>query len=340
LAAFKRKQLVRLAGAGAVASLLVLAACTEVTLEDAPAKSAPSAVQPSPQEVLRTDQVFDKEKYKNQLTIRYFYLEGPEMTGDSILIQSPDGKSMLIDSGLPGVGAQVVSYLDKLGVAKLDIALNTHPHTDHIGGFATVAQKKEIGVFYMENLPYPSSASYRNAIAALDAKQVPKEILEEGSTFKLGEEVSFEVLSPPKGELPGAIKTFSAPELNDYSMVLRMTFRGQSYLITGDIYKHREMELVGSALAEKLDADSLHVPHHGSESTSSSELFMQAVTPKYAVMSQNLFQSPNLMERYQKKGAQVFSTGLHGNVLLILDGKDIRTITEKDWAPRSGAAQK
>ncbi len=318
----------------AIALSLLLMACTDNQPQATPAPVALS--DPSPQIVptVRTEQIFDKEAGKGQLTIRYFYLDGDNLMGDSFLIVSPDGKTMLVDAGLPQVGPQVVEYLNKLGIDSLDIALNTHPHIDHIGGFATVAKEKLIKSFYMVNLPYTQSSAYNNAIAPMEAKKVPIKTLEEGDVFQLGEHVRFEVLSPPKDALPEAVKTFSAQEINDYSMVLRMTYGERSYLFTADIYKHREIELASSPWKEKLKSDMMDIPHHGSESTSSSEQFLQAVSPQIVIMSQNLFQSPNLLERLEKKGAKVYSTGMHGNIMLRSDGKTMNVTTEKDWLGR------
>lgn len=326
-------------GAVLASAALLLAAC----LQSGPAAEPTAAPEPSaPQEpALRTEQVFDQEAYKGKLAIRYFHLDGENLAGDSFLIISPEGQTMLVDAGLPEAGSQVVEYLNKLNIDKLDIALNTHPHIDHIGGYATVAKEKEIGAFYMVNLPYEKSLAYRNAITAVDAKNVPKQTLQEGDTFTLGDQLRFEVLSPPKDALPDAVKTFSAQEINDYSMVLKMTYGERSFLFTADIYKHREIELTGSEWKEKLKSDMMDAPHHGNESTSSSTAFLDAVSPGIVVMSQNIFQSPNLKERIEKKGTKVYSTGLHGNILLHSDGKTIEVLTEKDWQPpRANAADK
>jgi competence protein ComEC len=317
----------------AVILSLLFTACTDTKPMATPVALATQSPQTVPS--VRTEQIFDKEADKGQLTIRYFYLDGANLMGDSFLIISPDGKTMLVDAGLPEVGPQVVKYLNKLGIDSLDIALNTHPHIDHIGGFATVAKEKPIKSFYMVNLPYTKSSAYNNAMAPLEAKQVPIKTLEEGDIFQLGEHVRFEVLSPPKGALPEAVKTFSAPEINDYSMVLKMTYGERTFLFTADIYKHREIELTSSPWKEKLKSDMMDIPHHGSESTSSSEAFLQAVSPQIVIMSQNLFQSPNLLERLEKKGAKVYSTGMHGNIMLRSDGKAMNVTTEKDWLRRN-----
>ncbi|WP_282940664.1 MBL fold metallo-hydrolase [Paenibacillus sp. RC67] len=295
-----------------------------------PAAVSSAAPSTAPEEKLRTDEVFDASLYKGMLTVRYLYLDGEVLMGDSIVIQSPDGKTMLIDAGVNDAGHQVVKYLTKLGINSIDIALNTHPHSDHIGGFASVVNGKEVKAFYMENFPYTNSSYYRRTMEAVNAKKIPVTFLEEGSNFQLGSDVSIEVLSPPKGVLPDAIKSYSAAEINDFALVFKLTYKDTSFLFTADIYKHRELELIGSSAEPKLKSDMMHAPHHGNESTSSSDIFLKTVSPKISVLSQNLFVSPNLMERYKKKGITAYSTGMHGNVLITSDGKTLNVVTERE----------
>ncbi|TNJ63515.1 MBL fold metallo-hydrolase [Paenibacillus hemerocallicola] len=96
------------------------------------------------------DRIFATKPYRGLLTVRYLDLQHAEASGDSIVVQSPDGKTMLIDAGTPAVGPQVVTYLDRLGIDKIDIAVNTHPHPDHIGGFESVFRAKTVDLFYLE----------------------------------------------------------------------------------------------------------------------------------------------------------------------------------------------
>jgi beta-lactamase superfamily II metal-dependent hydrolase len=314
------------AGAAVVLSLLVTVACTKINTEPAEAPPAPE----QKQEVLRTNEVFDKEKYKGLLTIRYFYLKGDVGTGDCILVQTPDGKTMMIDAGVHAAASQVIGYLNRLGVNTIDVALNTHPHSDHIGGFATVAQMKDVKQFYMIDLPYESSSAYNRSMNAIRAKNIPVKTLEEGDTFQLGNEVKVEVLSPPKGVLPGAVKNFETAEINNHSMVLKMTYKDNSFLITGDIYNDREYQLVADVNG-RLDSDMMDAPHHGHQ-TSSAVTFIRAVSPKMVAISSNIFNSLQVYNRYKKENARIASTGLNGNILITSDGKNLNMITEKDSA--------
>ncbi|MFD0620174.1 ComEC/Rec2 family competence protein [Paenibacillus sp. GCM10027629] len=321
-------RLVKNAAVLGMAALLLLSGCSTNHTDSTNPVQVEPVVQVK-QEASRTNDIFDAAKYKDQLTIRYFDLQSAEDTGDSILIETPDGKTMLIDAGIPQVGSQVVKYLDKLNIEKIDVAVNTHPHADHIGGFAAVLQSKEISTMVMENLPYDSNA-YRNAVQALQEKKVKIEYLEDGATFHLGKDVSVEVLNPPKGALPGAVKRFSFAEVNNQAMVLKLTYKEKTFLFTGDIYKEREYQLVDSK-AQALKADMMHVPHHGNK-TSSSPSFVKAVSPQIAIISSNILQSSDIVKRYENNDAKVYVTGLHGNILITSDGKEMNVITEKDWS--------
>ncbi|WP_284644218.1 ComEC/Rec2 family competence protein [Paenibacillus silviterrae] len=323
----------KISGALVISGLLITAACTQVNPEpqQAAAPVAPAGESGKEQAPLRTKEVFDQAKYKDRLTIRYFHMPNKEVaTGDSILIITPDGKTMLIDAGIPEAGSQIVQYLDQLGIQTLDIAFNTHPHSDHIGGYASILAKKEAKAFYSENLPYTSSSAYRNAMAQVEKKQIPHRTLEEGDTFELGEHVKFEVFSPAKGTLPDAVKTFDTSVLNANSLVIKMTYKNSSFLFPADIYKDKELELV-ELKGKSLDSDMVHAPHHGN-ATSSSPSFVETVSPQVAVLSSNIFNNLQILQRYERNNAKVYSTGLHGNILIASDGSKLDVVTEKDWS--------
>ncbi|TMV52115.1 MBL fold metallo-hydrolase [Paenibacillus mesophilus] len=332
----------RRAAAGLILLLLVLAlftACSNGNQSAANSEAKPAqgsgtaAMAPAAKEKASgAEQIFDGKRFNDVLRIRYLDLTGKEVMGDSILIQTPDGKSMLIDGGLPGAGGQVAAYAKKLGLERIDIALNTHPHTDHIGGFAAIANLLHIGEFYMENLPYPGSQSYEKTVAAIKGKQIPIKYLERGDTIQLGSEVRIDVLNPLAGSLPRDVDPADLPEVNSHSLVLQLHYKGQSFLFNGDIYKHREQELIRT-MGERLSSTAMHVPHHGS-TTSSSFAFIQAVKPQAAIISNNHFKNWDLLRLYDAQKTKVYITEKHGNIMVTLDGKQMKVITEKEWLDR------
>ena len=280
--------------------------------------------------------VFDNEKYQGLLTVRYFYLPGDKKMGDAILIQSPEGKTMLIDAGTELGGALAVNYLKRLGIEHLDIVLNTHPHEDHVGGIGAVAAFRTIGQYMRTHFAYTDSPYYRNSMKAIENKKIPVQIIEEGTTFYLGDEVKFEVISPPRGFSEKDIVNYEPKTINHYSAVIKMTYKNNSFLFTGDIYKEREYQLLASPWKAQLKADVLDVPHHGNGRTSSSQAFIETVSPKIAVMSQNYGKfhvehiDPNLIKRYEASNAKVYVTGMHGNILITSNGNELNVYTEYD----------
>lgn len=257
---------------------------------------------------------FNPELFSGQLQIRYFHLEADEKSGDAILIHAPDGETMLIDAGIKDVGPKVAEYLQQLGLTHLDYAVATHPHHDHIGGYTTLLRTLEIKQFLTVNVPH-TTETYKSVVALLEERQVPVTYLEEGDLLQLGEEVTIEVLNPPKGTGPSTLPAeLSTSTINNHSLVMRLTYEDQSILFTGDIYKEREYDLV-ERLGPKLQADVLDAPHHG-DKTSSSKSFITAVQPKYVIMSANLFQSKAVYDRYRKQDIDVFITGIDGHLLI------------------------
>ncbi|MDQ1908991.1 MBL fold metallo-hydrolase [Paenibacillus sp. GD4] len=334
MSSFNWRRMLKLLSVILVGGLLALAAYVKVEPEQTAILQEAASVKPTGEgggekAVLRTEEVLDKSRTKGTFSVRYFDLPSDVKSGDAILIETPDGKTMMIDSGIQEASPKLMEYIKKLGIDSIDAAVNTHPHADHIGGYSSILRNVTAKIFYMINLPHVSSSQYVNVTSILAEKKIKTELLEEGSSFSLGNEVKVEVFSPTKGVLPGAVKTFDANEINQYSMVLKVTYKDTSFLFPGDIYQATEFTLSEKYLKE-LDADFVHAPHHGA-ATSSSITFINAVSPKVAVMSANIFQSRDVMKRYESLGSKVYATGLHGNILITSDGKDLKVITEKDW---------
>jgi beta-lactamase superfamily II metal-dependent hydrolase len=143
----------------------------------------------------RTDEIFDTEKYKGKLQLRFFNLEDETRTGESMLITTPDGINMLIDAGIKKVGPQVIDYLKKLKVEKLDYIVVSHFHSDHIGGMAAVVGEFDVDKIMMCEMPYNTTLKKELDEAVL-RKNCEVIYLKEGVFFKLGDEVEIEILNP------------------------------------------------------------------------------------------------------------------------------------------------
>lgn len=169
-------------------------------------------------------------------------------------------------------------------------------------------------------------------MAAARAKKIRQEYLEAGTTFRLGQDVSIEVLNPKKGELPGAVNNMENGELdevNNASLVLLLTYRNTRFLFTADIHREREVELI-EIYGEKLRADFMDAPHHGI-GTSSSQSFLRAVSPKVSVISYNKFNNYKQLLTYQKLIDSTYVTALHGNIVVSSDGKQLTVVSEKQY---------
>lgn len=277
----------------------------------------------------KTQEVFNIKKYESQLSVRFFLMNSDSKSGDAIFLRTPDGVTMLIDSGLEDCGAQVVGYLKKLGVEKLDYIVATHQHHDHIGGFPEVIANFKVGKALLNSLPY-NSKNNQLLLDTLKTKSINTEFVKAGDTFTLGKEVQVKVLNPepqiviPEGMVPEKSDAF----VNNKSIVMKITYKNKTFLFTGDIYSEKERELVEN-MKDALDVDVLKAPHHGAN-TSSSKIFIDAVSPKYTIFTSNKSFGLNEYNNYKGAGSEVYITGIDGNILLTSDGNNINVVTEKE----------
>lgn len=321
----------------AIVMLLVLAGCSPVkevgttdpsNLQSVDATVDASAEQPSKSAIVhRTGDVFDTNTYRDQLTVRYFFLDSEEKSGDAIFLQTPDGFNIMIDSGIPATSSQLEEYMKRLGVTRIDYAINTHPHYDHMGGYTSLLKTKEIGGFYMPNIAHTTD-TYRTVMDLIKQHEIPLHHLEDGDRLQIGEHVEIELLNPEKGTSPDKFEDWSTESINNQSLVMKLHYGDNTFLFAGDLYKSGEYDLA-ERHADQLKAVMVHAPHHG-DKTSSSPQFVKAASADIAVLSANIFQNLDIKQRYEKNGALVAATALHGNILLVSDGKTIELITEKE----------
>lgn len=234
--------------------------------------------------------------------------------GDCALI-STGGHHMLIDAGNPGQDELILGYLAAYGVTRLDYLVATHPHADHIGAMAAVVyQMEQIGEVLMPQA-VNTTATFEKLLIALEQRDFPVTVPQAGDTYQLGEAV-IKVVAPGGGKYQ---------DLNDYSLVLRVSFGQAAFLFTGDAEAVSEGEQL--AAGYDLSADVLKAGHHGSNSSSSAE-YLAAVAPRYAVIScgaDNRYGHPHaeVLARLQNSGATVYRTDELGSVVFTTDGETI-----------------
>lgn len=248
--------------------------------------------------------------------------------GESILIEFPGRRTMLIDGGgLPAsrfdVGERVVSpVLWRKGLTRVDRLVLTHPHPDHLAGLVAVARNFRIGEFW-EGPPAPEEGLYAELLRVLP-RGAARGRVGRGSRLDLGP-VSIEVLHPPfLGAGAGPV-----PAANENSLVLRVTMAGTSFLFMGDAGPETERALLESGL--DLNSDVLKCGHHGSAASTSAE-FLGAVRPRLVLVSAGEantygFPSPALLTRCRDAGAPVLRTDLDGAIEIRADGRRLAVRT-------------
>lgn len=240
--------------------------------------------------------------------------------GDAILMQSPGGRQVLVDGGpdpmvlLPAL-SKAMPFWDR----SLDLVVLTHPDGDHVSGLTDVPGRYAIAQVLETALPHdePSARQWQEEVQGAG---IPILLAERGMVLDLGDGVLLEVLHPPPSWRPA-----KAGDDNNGSIVLRVTHGGVSFLLTGDLERAGEAELLRQGLP--LGSTVLKVAHHGS-GRGSTEPFLEAVRPQLAVVSVgagNRFGHPAdaVLTRLESLGVPVLRTDLQGSVEVITDGRGV-----------------
>ncbi len=239
--------------------------------------------------------------------------------GDAILIRTPAGENVLLDAGpspqqarREGRPGAVRKYLRKAGVRRLDAAILSHGHPDHAGGFSSVIRSFPVKNFY-ESGRADVSPEYRGLQRTLRRKEIRRVLVKAGDVVNLDTSVDIQVLWPDETP-PGG-------DLNDNSLVIRLTYGETSVLFPGDVGAGAEEALV-RRYGESLESGVLKVPHHGLGSSASAG-FLLSVKPEIAVICIGGGVQPDaaILERLSESGARVYRTDQAGTVRVVSDGK-------------------
>lgn len=239
---------------------------------------------------------------------------------DSILIKTKDS-AMLIDAGNNDDASLIKNYLTKQNIQKIDYLVGTHPHEDHIGSLDTVINNFDIGTVIMPN-HISTSKTFEDVVTALENKNLTITAPKVGEEYKLND-ATFTILSPAKDY---------GNNTNDYSVVIRLTYGNNSFLFTGDAETEVENDILNSGLTVK--ADLLKMGHHGS-STSSSDKFLNAVSPKYAIITcgeNNSYGHPHqeTLQKIATRNIEAYRTDINGTIIATSDGNNITIKTQKE----------
>lgn len=221
---------------------------------------------------------------------------------------------MLIDGGNNGDADMVVGYLKKQGVKKLDVLVGTHPHEDHVGGLDAVIKDLEIGAVYLPRVT-STTRTFQDVVAAMKARGLTATAPHPGDSFPLGD-ARVTVLAPESERYE---------DLNNYSIVLLVSYGDTAFLLTGDAEAVSEEEMLGGG--RELSATVLKLGHHGSNS-STTAAFLRRVKPQHAVISvgrDNTYGHParSTMLRLKDLGIPVYRTDQNGTVVATSDGRAV-----------------
>lgn len=239
--------------------------------------------------------------------------------GDASLIQTIDGKNILIDGGPDDSVvyqlSQELSWLDRT----IDLMILTHPHADHINGLNEVLDRYDVKKILYTGAVH-TSPTYINWLKLVKEKNIPIVIIDKPQKIKLDEDCFIDILYPTTSFLHEEVSN-----LNNTSIVFKLTYKKKKFLFTGDIEEEIESDLLDNKI--DLSADILKIAHHGSD-TSTILDFLKAVNPSIAVIQvgeDNKFNHPSIrvINRLERAGVDVLRNDKSGTIRMTSDGNSI-----------------
>ena len=238
--------------------------------------------------------------------------------GDSIFVELPNNETMLIDAAESYQSENIINYLKNLNYQKIDYVIGTHPHTDHIGGLKDIINTFEIGKIYMPKV-VSTTKTYESLLMAIKDKNLKINTAKAGTSIIDTDALKINILAPNNS-------TYT--ELNNYSVVTKITYGTTKFLFMGDAEKLSENEI-----KENVTADVIKIGHHGSN-TSSSIDFIKKVNAKYGIISVGLNNKYNLpkeetITNWENSGTKIYLTSTNGTIRASSDGTNIKIESEK-----------
>jgi len=294
-----------------ILALLTSSACNRVPSAPnvVPTNSTPSTIAP----ITTVSQGTTSQK---PLLEVYFLDVGQ---GDCEIVRLQDA-TMLIDAGTNASTSALLNDIKSLGISRFDIVVATHPHEDHIGGMDAVINNFNIGKLYMPKVT-TTTKTYIDVLTAVKNKGYTVTAPVPGSTFNLGD-AQCTILAP---------NSQSYEDMNNYSIVIRITYGTTSFLFTGDAQSVSEQEML--AKGYNLKADVLKIGHHGSDSSTTPQ-FLKAVSPQYGVIEVgkgNDYGHPHqtTLDKLATANVKLYRTDLNGTIIIRSDGSRLTVTTAR-----------
>ena len=236
--------------------------------------------------------------------------------GDSIFIELPNGKTMLVDAGENYHGQGIIDYVQTIGYHKLDYVVATHPHEDHIGSMPYIVRNFEIGSIYMPDVT-ANTATFESLLKAIKAKGLRVKNGRTGVHIIKDGELTADIIAPDKPD---------ESNLNNSSIVLLLTFGNVSYLLTGDA-ETKEL----NAIRADMHATVLKAGHHGSK-TSTTQTLLKKISPDVTVIScgkSNDYGHPHaeVLKMLKSVNSSVYRTDRDQTVIVATDGSSLTVST-------------
>lgn len=236
--------------------------------------------------------------------------------GDSIFIELPNGKTMLVDAGENYHGQGIIDYVQTIGYHKLDYVVATHPHEDHIGSMPYIVRNFEIGSIYMPDVT-ANTATFESLLKAIKAKGLRVKNGRTGVHIIKEGELTADIIAPDKPD---------ESNLNNSSIVLLLTFGNVSYLLTGDA-ETKEL----NAIRADMHATVLKAGHHGSK-TSTTQTLLKKISPSVTVIScgkNNDYGHPHaeVLKMLKSVNSSVYRTDRDQTVIVATDGSSLTVST-------------
>ncbi len=234
--------------------------------------------------------------------------------GDSCLIITPNNKKILIDGG-EGKPEVLLSYLLDRRIKTLDYIMISHFDSDHCNGLIEVIEKLNIKNILISKQAYFCD-EYRNIANIINSKKIKVTFIKQGDRLNIDKNIKLDIFYPSK--------ELEYEDLNNNSVVAKLTYNSFSILFTGDIEKSEE-DLLDKYKSEELESNILKIAHHGSK-TSSSKDFLEAAKPKIALIGvgeNNKFGHPNngVLERLKSVNCRIYRTDEMGEIEIRINEK-------------------